>query len=183
MDSTHNGNPSPPCTIRPCGPDDVATLLALVRGLAQYEHLESAVCATEEDYRAYLFGPRPYGEALLAEVDGEAVGFALYFATFSTFRGRPGFWLEDLFVRPEHRGRGIGKALIASVARTAVERQGGRLEWSVLDWNEPAIGFYRGLGASLHAEWIITRVDGERLDRLARLAPPARAPSKPESGS
>jgi GNAT superfamily N-acetyltransferase len=163
---------SAPCTIRPCGPDDVATLLLLVRGLAEYEKLEGFVQATPDDFRAYLFGERPCAEAILAEVGGLAIGFALYFPTFASFRGRPGIWLEDLFVRPEHRGRGIGKALMAHVARIAVERGGGRLEWSVLDWNEPAIGFYRSLGARLHREWIISRVDGESLARLAAAASP-----------
>jgi GNAT superfamily N-acetyltransferase len=157
----------PPCTIRPCAADDVATLLALVRGLAEYERLEAFVHATLDDFRAHLFGARPCAEAILAEVGSEAVGFALYFPTFASFRGRPGIWLEDLFVRPEYRGRGIGKALMAQVARVAVERGGGRLEWSVLDWNESAIGFYQSLGARLQAEWLICRVDGESLQRLA----------------
>jgi GNAT superfamily N-acetyltransferase len=149
-------------------------LLALVRGLAEYEHLEAAMRATEDDFRAHLFGPQPIASAILAEVEGVAAGFALYFPTFSTFRGRAGIWLEDLYVRPEYRGRGIGKALIATVARIAVERGGGggRLEWTVLDWNEPAIGFYRGLGASLHREWILSRVSGQALERLAQSGSP-----------
>jgi GNAT superfamily N-acetyltransferase len=151
-------------------------LLALVRGLAEYEHLAAYVRATEDDLRAHLFGPRPGAFAILAEVEDVAVGFALYFPTFASFRGRPGIWLEDIFVRPEYRGRGIGKALIATVARIAVERGGGRLEWCVLDWNEPAIGFYRKLGASLHPEWIMSRLGGEALDRLAQCGQPCPAP-------
>jgi GNAT superfamily N-acetyltransferase len=146
----------------------MATLLSLVRGLAEYEHLEAYVRATEDDLRAHLFGPRPSASAILAEVAGVVVGFALYFPTFSSFRGRQGVWLEDIFVRPEYRGRGIGKALIATVARIAAECGSGRLEWCVLDWNEPAIGFYRGLGATLHPEWIISRVGGEALEKLAQ---------------
>jgi GNAT superfamily N-acetyltransferase len=172
-------NPSqPPCTIRLCRPDDVETLVELVRGLARYERLEPFMKATAEDFRTYLFGARPYAEALLAEQDGAAVGFALYFPTFSTFRGRPGIWLEDLFVEPEYRGRGIGKALVASVARTAVAHGYRRLEWSVLNWNAPAIDFYRGLGASLQDEWSICRIADEPLEHLSRLAPP-RCSSNP----
>jgi GNAT superfamily N-acetyltransferase len=172
----------PALTIRPCGPDDAATLLSLVRGLAEYEHLEGGLCATPEDFRTHLFGPRACAEAVLAEVEGEAVGFAIYFPTFSSFRGRPGMWLEDIFVCPGHRGRGIGKALMAHVARVAVERACSRLEWSVLDWNEPAIGFYKSLGARLQREWIIARVDGESLTRVARLLPDAYSVSTSDPG-
>jgi GNAT superfamily N-acetyltransferase len=159
-------------TIRPCRPEDAETLVDLVRELAAYEHLESSARATPGDFRAHLFGPRPCAEAILAEVDDEPAGFALFFPTFSTFRGQPGLYLEDVFVRPEHRGRGIGKALLASVARLAVERGCGRLEWSVLDWNAPAIGFYRSLGARPLDEWTVYRIDDEPLARLATLAPP-----------
>jgi GNAT superfamily N-acetyltransferase len=162
----------PPCTIRPCRPDDAETLVELVRGLARYERLEPYMKATAEDFRTYLFGARPYGEALLAEQEGAAVGYALYFMSFSTFRGQPGIWLEDLFVLPEHRGRGIGKALLASVARIAVAHGCGRLEWSVLNWNAPAIDFYRGLGARPEDEWTMYRITDEPLEHLARLAPP-----------
>src|SRR3954470_19375574 len=134
--------------IRPCRPDDAETLVALVRELAAYEHLEAFARATPESFRAHLFGPRPAAEAIVAEVDGVAVGFALYFSTFSTFRGQPGIYLEDVFVRPEYRGQGVGKALLARVARLAVDRGCGRLEWSVLDWNNPSIAFYRSQGAA-----------------------------------
>jgi GNAT superfamily N-acetyltransferase len=154
-------------TIRPARPDDAETLVNLVRELAIYERLEPYARATPEDFRRHLFGSHPAAEAALAEVAGQPVGFALWFATFSTFRGRPGLYLEDLFVRPEFRGRGIGKALLALVARLAVERGCGRLEWSVLNWNEPAIGFHRSLGARPLDEWTVYRLDGESLRRLA----------------
>jgi GNAT superfamily N-acetyltransferase len=163
--------------IRPCCPDDAETLVALVRELATYEHLEAFARATPDDFRAHLFGPRPAAEAILAEVGGSPVGFALFFSTFSTFRGQAGIYLEDVFVRPEHRGRGIGKALLAYVAQVAVARGCGRLEWSVLDWNAPAIGFYRALGARPLDEWTVYRIDDEPLARLARLAPAAPDPS------
>jgi GNAT superfamily N-acetyltransferase len=168
--------------IRPCRPEDSGTLAALVRELAAYEHLEEFARATPDDFRTHLFGPRPVAEALLAEVDGVPVGFALFFSTFSTFRGQPGIYLEDVFIRPDHRGRGIGKALLASVARIAVERRCGRLEWSVLDWNAPAIGFYRALGARPLDEWTVYRIDDEPLARLAALAPdPTPCPSTTET--
>ncbi len=173
--STHPATVSvshPPWTIRPCRPDDAETLVQLVRGLAQYERREALMKATSEDVRAYLFGARPYAEAILAEQDGAPVGFALYFPTFSTFRGQPGIWLEDLFVRPEHRGQGIGKALFASVARIALTHGSGRLEWSVLDWNAPAIAFYRGFGARPHGGGTNYCIADEPLEHLARLAPP-----------
>jgi GNAT superfamily N-acetyltransferase len=158
-------------TIRPARPEDAKILVNLVRELAVYEKLEPYARATPEDFHRHLFGPRPAAEAALAEVAGQPVGFALWYATFSTFRGRPGVYLEDLFVVPEFRGRGIGKALLAMIARLAVERGCGKLEWSVLNWNEPAIGFYRALGARPLDEWTVYRVDGESLRRLAGLAP------------
>jgi len=157
--------------IRPARPEDCETIANLVRELAVYEKLEQFAKATAEDFRANLFGPRPYAEALMAEVDGTPVGLALAFPTFSTFRGQPGLYLEDIFVRPQHRGRGIGKALLASVARLARERGFGRVEWSVLDWNAPAIGFYRALGALPLDEWTVYRIDDGPLDRLASRAP------------
>jgi GNAT superfamily N-acetyltransferase len=157
--------------IRPCRPDDAETLVNLVRELAVYEKLEAAARATADDFRTHLFGPRPSAEAFVAEVDGRVVGFALIFATFSTFRGQPGMYLEDLFVRPEYRGRGIGKALLATLARLAVDRGCGRLEWAVLDWNAPSIGFYRALGALPMDEWTVYRLCDEPLSRLAALAP------------
>jgi GNAT superfamily N-acetyltransferase len=157
-------------TIRPCQPEDAETLVSLIRALAVYEKLEHFALATPDALRAHLFGPKPAAEAILAELDGAPVGFALFFSTFSTFRGQPGLYLEDIFVRPEHRGRGIGKALLATVARMAVGRGCGRLEWSVLDWNAPAIGFYRSLGARPMDEWTTYRIDDEPLARLASLA-------------
>jgi GNAT superfamily N-acetyltransferase len=158
-------------SIRPARLEDSATIANLVHELAVYEKLEQFARATAEDFQKHLFGPRPYAEALLAEINGEPVGFALAFPTFSTFRGQPGFYLEDIYVRPEHRGRGIGKALLASVARLARQRGFGRLEWSVLDWNSPAISFYRSLGARPMDEWTVYRIDDGPLDRLALLAP------------
>ena len=156
---------------RSCVESDAETIVNLVRELAVYEKLETCAIATAADFRFHLFGPRPAAEAILAEVDGEAVGFALYFTSFSTFRGQPGLYLEDLFVRPAYRGRGLGKGLLASVARRAVERDCGRLEWAVLDWNEPSIGFYKSVGARPMDEWTVFRLDDESLARLASLAP------------
>jgi GNAT superfamily N-acetyltransferase len=157
-------------SIRAAGPDDVERLVNLVQELAVYEKLEHQARATPEDFRRHLFGPRPAAEALLAEVDSQPVGFALWFTTFSTFRGQPGLYLEDLFVKPEYRGRGIGKGLLAALASRAVERGCGRLEWSVLNWNEPAIGFYRSVGARPMDEWTVYRIDDEPLRSLAASA-------------
>jgi GNAT superfamily N-acetyltransferase len=145
---------------------DVATVHALIRDLARYEKLEHQVRGTEDDLRAHLFGPRPYAEALVCEVDGTSLGFALFFHTYSTFLGRPGLYLEDLFVLPEHRRKGYGRALILQVARLAVSRGCGRLEWSVLDWNAPAIAFYRSLGADVMPDWRICRLTGDALADL-----------------
>jgi GNAT superfamily N-acetyltransferase len=152
--------------IRFASPADVATVYALVRDLARYEKLEHQVTGTEDDLRAHLFGPRPYAEALVCEVDGTSVGFALFFHTYSTFLGRPGLYLEDLFVLPEHRRKGYGRALIREVARLAVSRRCGRLEWSVLDWNAPAIAFYRSLGADVMPDWRICRLTSKALADL-----------------
>jgi GNAT superfamily N-acetyltransferase len=165
-----NGDHGPSFTIRPARPDDAETLANLVRELAIYEKLEQHAKATPEDFRRHLFGPNPAAEAALAEVDDQPVGFALWFTNFSTFRGQPGLYLEDLFVRPEFRGLGIGKALLASLARLAMERGYGRLDWSVLDWNAPSIAFYRALGARPLDEWTGYRLDDEPLRRLAALA-------------
>ena len=140
----------------------------LIRGLARYEKLEDQVEMTEELLATALFGERPYAEVVLAEEDGLAVGFALFFHNFSTFLGRPGIYLEDLFVLPEFRGRGIGRTLLAHLARLAVERGCGRLEWAVLDWNRDAIGFYERLGARPLSEWTVYRLTGEALTDLAR---------------
>src|SRR5579883_541132 len=133
--------------IRSATPNDLTTIAELIRALAEYERLEHAVVFDEAQLRSSLFGPRPYAEVLLAEEDSEIVGFALFFHNFSTFLGRPGIYLEDIFVKPAYRGKGHGRALLGELARIAVERNCGRLEWSVLNWNEPSIGFYRALGA------------------------------------
>ncbi|HWE40608.1 MAG TPA: GNAT family N-acetyltransferase [Isosphaeraceae bacterium] len=158
-------------SIRPARPDDAATIADLIGELAAYEKLAHEAEATAEDIRRHLFGPRPFAEALIAEHEGEAVGFALFFHNYSTFRGQPGLYLEDLFVRPEHRGKGFGKALLACLARLAVERGCGRLEWAVLDWNEPSIAFYRSLGARPMDDWTVYRLDGEAIDRLGAGSP------------
>jgi GNAT superfamily N-acetyltransferase len=161
---------APGFSIRATRPADAEVLVNLVRELAVYEKLEQHARATPDDFRRHLFGPRPAAQAIVAEVGGEPVGFALWFATFSTFRGQPGLYLEDIFVKPGYRGRGIGKGLLAAVARLAVEGGHGRLEWSVLDWNAAAIGFYRALGARPMDEWTVYRIDDEALGRLAATA-------------
>lgn len=153
--------------IRPATPADTALILALVRELADYEKLSHEVVATENQLRDNLFGATPQAEAVIAEWHGEPAGFALFFHNFSTFLGRRGLYLEDLFVRPAHRGRGIGKALLVHLARIAVDRDCGRFEWAVLDWNEPARTFYVSLGAKPVPEWDIFRVTGDALARLA----------------
>lgn len=142
---------------------DTPTIARLIRGLADYERLADEVALDEGRLREHLFGPRPFAEVLLAEEAGAVVGFALFFPSYSTFLGRPGIFLEDLFVEPGHRGRGHGTALLRAVARVAVERGCGRLEWAVLDWNEPAIRFYRSLGAVPLDEWTAYRLTGEAL--------------------
>jgi len=154
-------------TLRPATVADVPQILAFIRGLADYERLLHEVVATEEGLRQALFGPRPYAEVVLAEDAGTPVGFALFFHTFSTFLGQPGIYLEDLFVVPEARGRGVGRALLAELARLAVARGCGRVEWAVLDWNAPAIGFYDSLGARPNEEWTVYRLTGEPLAALA----------------
>ena len=154
-------------TIRPARRDEVPVVLEFIRDLARYEKLEHEVSASESELREALFGERRYAEVILACSAGEPVGFALFFHNFSTFKGRPGIYLEDLFVRPEARGRGIGKQLLAHLARTAVERRCARLEWAVLDWNEPSIGFYRSLGAVAMDEWTVFRLTGNALALLA----------------
>jgi GNAT superfamily N-acetyltransferase len=147
---------------------DVPTILALIRGLAEYERLAHEVEATAARVRAHGFGRRRYFETIICRRGGKPVGFALYFFTYSTFLARPTLYLEDLFVRPEERGTGAGKALLRTLARIAVRRGCGRLEWAVLDWNRPAIGFYKRLGATLRREWILTRLTGAPLRHLAR---------------
>jgi GNAT superfamily N-acetyltransferase len=146
---------------------DVPVIAELIRGLARYERLESEVTMTEEKLGRTLFGERRYAETLIAEEGGEAVGFALFFHNFSTFLAQPGIYLEDLFVLPDRRGSGIGRALLGRLAQLAVERGCGRLEWAVLDWNESAIGFYERLGAKPNSEWTIYRLTGEPLHALA----------------
>ncbi len=153
--------------IRPARLDDVETIACLIRELAAYERLEDHARATVDDLARHLFGERPAAEVLIAEFENLPIGFALYFSTFSTFRGQPGIYLEDLFVRPEHRGRGIGKALLANVAKVALDRGCGRLEWSVLDWNTPSIEFYRSQGAVPLDDWTVFRVADNALSELA----------------
>jgi GNAT superfamily N-acetyltransferase len=161
-------------TVRPAHPQDAALLLELFAELAEYEHLEHELRATAEQLREALFGAKPAAEALIAERlssvgDGEpeALGYALFFPTFSSFLASTGVWLEDLFVRPDSRGEGVGKALLEAVAARVRERGGERLEWAALDWNELALGFYRGIGAQTMNEWITHRLDGDALARLA----------------
>lgn len=161
-------SPAPPLSIEPARPADAALIVALVRELAEYERLLDQVVITADDIHRDLFGPRPYAEAVIARAGGEAVGFALWFHNYSTFAGRPGLYLEDLFVRPAFRGRGYGEALLRHLARIALDRDCARFEWSVLDWNEPALAFYRKLGAQPMDEWTVQRVSGEALVALAQ---------------
>jgi len=154
--------------IRPAVPEDVPAIVRLVRELADYERALHEVKATEDDFRRHLFGPEPRVFAHVAEHEGEVVGFALWFLTFSTWLGRHGIYLEDLYVRPRMRGRGYGKALLRELARIAVERGYGRIEWSVLNWNAPAIGFYKSLGAQPQDEWTVYRLTGKALADLGR---------------
>jgi GNAT superfamily N-acetyltransferase len=153
--------------VRAAGRTDVVPLLGLFRELAEYEHLEHELHATEELLSKALFGARPAAEALIAERGLQTAGYALFFPTFSSFLAIQGVWLEDLFVRPEHRGVGVGKALLAAVASRARERGAERLEWAALDWNELALGFYRRIGAQTTPEWITHTLNGQELERLA----------------
>jgi GNAT superfamily N-acetyltransferase len=157
----------PRLRIRPATRRDAPTVLALIRGLAEYERLGHQMAATVAAIRRHGFGRRRYFEALICRRGGRPIGFALYFFTYSTFVGRPTLYLEDLFVLPEERGQGAGRALLRALARIAVRRGCGRMEWAVLDWNTPSIRFYKRLGARLHKEWIITRLVGPPLRRLA----------------
>jgi len=157
-------------SIRPATPADLPDIQALILALAEYERLSHLCVATSEQIADALFGPRPAAEVQIARIDGDsgpAVGFALFCHTFSTFLGRRTLWLEDLYVRPEHRGRGVGRALLQRLASIARERGCGRFEWAVLDWNAPSIRFYEGLGARLMDDWTICRVTGDALERLA----------------
>lgn len=153
--------------IRYATDSDVPLILSFIRELAVYEKLAHEVVATEAILHETMFGPHHYAEALIADDEGTAIGFALYFHNFSTFLGRPGLYLEDLYVRPAGRGKGVGKALLRRLAQIAKERGCGRLEWWVLDWNESAIAFYKSIGAEPMDEWTVYRVTGEALDRLA----------------
>ncbi|MFD1766196.1 GNAT family N-acetyltransferase [Sphingorhabdus buctiana] len=155
-------------SIRSARAEDIPLIAQFIRDLAEYERLAHEVRFDEAVLQAKLFGPRPYAEVLIGEIDSEPQGFALFFHNFSTFEGKPGIYLEDLFVRPEARGSGLGKALLKRLAALAVERDCARLEWSVLDWNEPSIQFYLGLGAKAMDEWTIYRVDGGALGELAK---------------
>jgi GNAT superfamily N-acetyltransferase len=153
--------------IEPATEHDVSLILSFIKELAHYERLLHEVVATEEGLRQSLFGERPAAEVAIGYYQGEPAGFALYFHNFSTFLGRPGIYLEDLFVKPEYRGKGLGRALLSYLAQLAKDRDCGRLEWAVLNWNEPAIRFYHSLGARPMNEWTVNRVTGETLDRLA----------------
>jgi GNAT superfamily N-acetyltransferase len=154
-------------TIRPATVADTPAILTFIKDLAEYEKLSHEVVADEARLRATLFDARPAAEVLIAELAGAPVGFALFFPSYSTFLGKPGLYLEDLFVRPAARGKGVGRALMSALARIAVERDYGRFEWSVLDWNEPALEFYRSLGAKPQSEWTVQRLTGAPLAALA----------------
>lgn len=156
--------------IRLATPTDLPAIIRLIRALADYEKLSHQVVIEEARLREHLFGPKPYAEVLLAEDGGQVVGYALFFHTYSTFLAQPSLYLEDLFVLPEQRGHGHGKALLAQLARLAVERGCGRFEWMVLDWNTPAIQFYESLGAAVSPEWKLCRMTGEALQRFAATA-------------
>ncbi|MEH8018669.1 GNAT family N-acetyltransferase [Rheinheimera muenzenbergensis] len=147
---------------------DLATILNFINGLAEYEKLADQVVATEEKLRGSLFGAKPYAEVVIAEYQQQAAGFALFFHNYSTFLAKPGIYLEDLFVLPQYRGKGIGKVLLSYLAKLAVERDCGRLEWSVLDWNQSAIDFYQAQGATMLHDWRINRVSGDNLQKLAQ---------------
>lgn len=152
--------------LRGAAPQDVPAIVGLIRELAEYERLSHLAQATPETLMPHLFGDKPVVEAIVAEIDGEVVAFALFFTNFSTFLAKPGLYLEDLYVKPANRGFGLGKAMLVRLAQIAVERDYGRFEWSVLDWNESAIGFYQKMGATLMHDWRICRVSGDTLQNL-----------------
>jgi GNAT superfamily N-acetyltransferase len=154
--------------LRAAEPRDVAAIVGLIRELAEFERLTHLLRVTPETLRPHLFGDKPVVESVVGEIDGEVVAFALFFTNFSTFLAKPGLYLEDLYVKPEHRGRGLGRALLEHLGALAVQRDYGRFEWSVLDWNEHAIRFYKGMGATVMPEWRICRVTGEALQNFAR---------------
>lgn len=160
-------NPEPPLVVRMATPSDTPQILTFIHALAEYERLAIEVVATEDGLRRSLFGDRPFAECAIAEWEGKPAGFALFFHNYSTFLGQPGIYLEDLFVIPDLRGRGVGKALLRHLARLAVERGCGRFEWAVLDWNEPAIRFYESIGAVAQNEWTVYRLKGQALRKLA----------------
>ena len=153
--------------IQPATDADVPLILQLIKALAEYERLGDQVSATEAMIRESFFGPAPHAQAVIARIDGDAVGFAIWFSTYSTFLSKPGIYLEDLFVLPHWRGQGVGRALLRHLARIAVERGCGRIEWSVLDWNETAIRFYRNIGARAMDEWTVYRLTGDAITTLA----------------
>jgi GNAT superfamily N-acetyltransferase len=153
--------------IRPATPDDVPLIITFIHELATYEKLAHDVVASEADMHVALFGERPVIEAVIASVDDEPVGYALFFPNFSTFLGKPGLYLEDLYVRPAARGAGVGRKLLQHLAHLVIERGWGRLEWSVLDWNEPSIAFYKKMGAKAMDEWTVFRLTGPALETLA----------------
>ena len=154
--------------LRAAEPHDLAAIVGLIRELAEFERLTHLLRVTPETLRPHLFGDKPVAESVVGEVSGEVVAFALFFTNFSTFLAKPGLYLEDLYVKPEHRGRGLGGAMLEHLGAMAVQRDYGRFEWSVLDWNQHAIRFYEGMGASVMPEWRICRVTGEALQKLAR---------------
>jgi len=158
---------NPAFTVRGAEPRDLEAIVRLIAGLAEFEHLTHLLVVTPESLRPHLFGERPVAEALVVEKGGALVAFALFFTNFSTFLGQPGLYLEDLFVEPEHRGAGIGEALLTRLAQLATERGCGRFEWSVLDWNENAIRFYERMGATVMPDWRICRVTGDALTAFA----------------
>jgi GNAT superfamily N-acetyltransferase len=153
--------------IRAATQDDAATILGFIRELAEYEKLSHEVVATEADLTRTLFGPQPYAECLIAELDGAPVGFALFFHNFSTFLGKPGLYVEDVYVSPAARGSGTGMNLFRALAKIALERDCGRMEWWVLDWNKPAIDFYEKMGATPMSEWTVQRLTGKEIKKLA----------------
>jgi GNAT superfamily N-acetyltransferase len=157
-------------SIRPASKKDAPLIVQFVRDLAEYERDPKAAVATEEDFLRDGFGTEPKFHIVFAEWDGRPAGFAFYFYNYSTWQGRPGLYLEDLFVKPEFRGKGIGKALLLHLAKIAVENNCGRYQWQVLDWNTPAIDFYKSLGAEMMKEWLTMRVDGEALKQMAEMA-------------
>ena len=167
-----------PISIRQASIADVPLVLRFIRELADYERLGDQVVATEEGLAATLFGDTPRAEVVFATIDGAEAGFALFFHNYSTFLGRLGIYLEDLYVRPELRGRGVGRALLGHLARLAAERGCGRLEWSVLDWNEPALAFYRSIGAKPVEGWTVHRIAGDALERLALSDPAVPRPGE-----